>query len=92
MIEKRDTRWFCINPDCGAVLGKVIGSELYVSEDIKDVRTRGVNLVIACSNCGTKKVWYTSDPIVKAIYQLIDAMSSAAASRMIKQVGKDLHY
>ena len=93
MVEKRVVEWYCINHSCGAVLGNVLGSELVLGNDIKgkDVQTRGPNLVIKCPQCSTPKVWYTSDPIVRSLYQLIDATVSVMAHRMMKEVGEKTH-
>jgi hypothetical protein len=89
-MEGRDTRWFCINQSCGFVLGRVLGSELEVSEEVTNLQTRGVNLAIKCPSCDTVKVWYTADPIVRAIYQLIDTVTTVSAERMVKKVSREL--
>jgi ribosomal protein S27E len=93
MPEKKVIDWYCINHSCGAVLGTVLGSELVVSKDstVESVQTRGPNLVVKCGSCGTQKVWYTSDPIVRSIYQLVDATVSIMAARMMKEIGEKSH-
>ena len=74
--------WMCI--ECGHVLGQVVGGELKPSGvPSKNAITRGPNLVITCGECGKVKVWYTADQVVRAVYQLIDAIASAMAGRMI---------
>ncbi len=78
--------WLCI--ECGLELGEVAGGELTPSSKVpqKNLRTRGPNLVVVCPNCGATKTWYTADPVVRALYQLIDAMSTALARRVISQL------
>lgn len=89
-MEGRDNRWFCVNQECGFVLGNVVGSELHVGKEVTNVSTRGVNLAIVCPECSTLKIWYTADPIVRSIYQLIDAISAESAKRLIKKVSREL--
>jgi len=86
---QRNNEWYCIG--CDQVLGLVLGSELTLAEGIggEFVQTRGPNLVIKCPSCGSKKVWYTADPIVRAMYQLVDAISSVAASRMVHTISEE---
>lgn len=90
---KRNTRpssdWLCI--DCGYVMGTVIGGELKPAGDVKEVRTNGPNLVLTCPTCGFVKQWYTSDPVVRAVYQLVNAISEVAAQAMIEQMSKAVH-
>ncbi len=80
--------WQCIS--CGEVLGEVAGGELTPSEKVpsKYIRTRGPNLVITCPSCGAVKCWYTADPIVRAMYQLVDALASALAKRVLSQLSE----
>jgi len=87
---QRNNEWYCIG--CDKVLGFVLGSELVLAEDIggKLVQTRGPNLVIKCPTCESKKVWYTADPVVRAIYQLVEAISSVAAKRMVTAVADEI--
>ena len=75
--------WLCV--ECGLELGEVQGGELVPSEKVPqaNLRTRGPNLAVTCPNCGSVKTWYTADPIVRALYQLIDAMVTVAAKRMV---------
>lgn len=86
----RMSEWFCINEECKRCLGNVLGGEFQPEENITGqfIRTRGPNLVIKCPDCGTLKVWYTADPITRAIYQLVDAIATQAAKRMIYKVGE----
>lgn len=90
MAEKKIIEWYCINHSCGEVIGNVLGSELLVNKqhNVESVQSRGPNLVVKCGNCGTQKVWYTSDPIVRSIYQLVDATVSIMANRMLKEIGE----
>jgi uncharacterized Zn finger protein len=78
--------WQCI--ECGAKLGDVMGGEFTPGEDVpqKNIHTRGPNLVVTCPHCGAIKTWYTSDPIVKATYQLVEAVTTQMAKRLIHQV------
>ncbi len=78
--------WLCIN--CGTKLGEVAGGELTpaVSVPSTNVRTRGPNLVVVCPNCGATKQWYTADPVVRAMYQLVDALATALAKRVLNQL------
>ena len=91
MNNRRSTEWYCIS--CNRVLGEVLGGEFKPAENISgdSIQTRGPNLVVTCPDCGTQKVWYTADPIVRAMYQLVDAIVTVAANRMVMVVGKRLH-
>jgi hypothetical protein len=82
--------WYCINEECNRELGEVLGSEFHPASDVggENLQTRGPNLVVRCPNCGTPKVWYTADPITRAMYQLVDAISTQAAKRMISKVSE----
>ncbi len=82
--------WRCINEQCGRTLGRVFGGEYQPSDDFSasKVQTRGPNLVITCPDCGTQKVWYTADPITRAMYQLVDAIATQGAKRMIRKVSE----
>lgn len=86
----KGTIWYCINEDCKHGLGNVLGGEYYPGEDIsgEQLQTRGPNLVVKCPECETQKVWYTADPITRALYQLIDAIATQAARRMISKVSE----
>ncbi len=81
--------WLCIN--CGTKLGEVAGGELTPAEKVpsKNIRTRGPNLVVVCPDCGATKQWYTADPVVRAMYQLVDALATALAKRVIHQLSVD---
>jgi len=86
----KSSEWFCINEECRKVLGEVMGGEFFPGEGIigKFLQTRGPNLVVTCPECGTQKVWYTADPITRALYQLVDAISTQSAKRMISKVSE----
>ncbi len=81
-----NNEWLCIN--CGEVLGHVLGGELRPSVNGEQCVTRGPNLVITCPSCGSVKTFYTADPIVRAIYQLVDAISSELARRVLRQLSE----
>ncbi len=83
-----NNEWLCIN--CGEKLGEVAGGELTPAEAVpqKNVRTRGPNLVVVCPHCGATKTWYTADPVVRAMYQLIDAMVNVMAKRLVSQISE----
>jgi len=89
MARSNDTNWVCI--PCGYSLGTVIGGEFNPSVDGKFIRTSGANLSVVCPNCGATKIFYTSDPIVRAIYQLVNALSAVAAKSMVEDIGSFLH-
>ncbi len=80
------TIWYCINEDCRYELGSVLGGEYYPADSVSGghLQTRGPNLVVKCPGCGTQKVWYTADPITRAMYQLVDAVATQGARRMVK--------
>ena len=82
--------WLCIQ--CGEHLGDVAGGELTPSEKIpqKNLRTRGPNLVVVCPNCGSTKTWYTADPVVRALNQLVDAVATSLARRVIHLVSEQM--
>jgi hypothetical protein len=86
----KTSEWFCVNDECRRHLGSVLGGEFHPAEDIggQHMQTRGPNLVITCPECATPKVWYTADPITRALYQLVDAISTQAARRMISKVSE----
>lgn len=91
MVEMaKKVSWYCVS--CSKILGEVLGSELTLAGGIggENVQTRGPNLCIKCPDCGSKKIWYTSDPIVRAMYQLVDSISSVAARRMITAVAEEM--
>lgn len=83
-MERRINNWYCVA--CSYVLGQVLGSEFRPDKSLTGdlLETRGPNLVVKCPECGTKKVWYTADPIVRALYQLSDALATELAGRAIK--------
>ena len=78
--------WYC--PQCSANLGSVVGGEFHTKFGEPYLRTSGPNLVCTCPECGNIKTWYTADAVVRAIHQLVDAVASAAAKAMIREVGK----
>ncbi len=84
------TIWYCINEDCRHELGSVLGGEYYPADSILggNLQTRGPNLVVRCPECDTQKVWYTADPITRAMYQLVDAVATQGARRMVKTVSE----
>jgi hypothetical protein len=85
MDSVRRNTWVCIS--CGKVLGNVVGGEIYPANiPVNNVHTSGPNLIFTCDDCGATKVWYTSDPVVRAVYQLIDSVSSVAAKSMLSQL------
>lgn len=81
--------WLCV--DCGFILGKVIGGELHPEIPPGKMRTNGPNFVVTCPECGRVKVWYTADPIVRAIYQLTDAMASTAARATVRAISQEMN-
>lgn len=83
----KTSEWFCVNEDCRRELGSVLGGEFTPAEDIggRLLQTRGPNLVVTCPVCGTPKVWYTADPITRALYQLVDVTATQAARRMVSK-------
>jgi hypothetical protein len=87
MMQKSD--WLCIN--CGERLGGVFGGELYPSVPSDKLRTSGPNLAVTCPKCGSIKIFYTSDPVVRAVYQLVNAISDVAAKSMVNQMGRVIH-
>lgn len=80
--------WVCVQ--CSTKLGTIIGGELRAEVPSGHCLTRGPHLVVTCPDCGAEKTFYTSDQVVRATYQLIDALSSEFAKRMVKIVGSRL--
>jgi ribosomal protein S27E len=78
--------WMCIS--CGRSLGRVLGGEFYPNVDGANIRTNGPNLTVTCPDCGSVKTWYTSDPVVRAVYQLVEAVAEVSARAMIEQMGR----
>lgn len=89
MSKPVKSEWVCIN--CGDVLGHVLGGELYPSVSGEFLHTKGPNLDVTCPKCKARKVFYTSDPVVRAIYQLVGVLSDVSAKAMIEQLGKYIH-
>ena len=87
----KSSEWYCVNDQCRKRLGHVLGGEFKPDEEItgKNLQTRGPNLVVHCPKCNTPKVWYTADPITRALYQLIDAIATQSAKRMIRKVSEE---
>jgi ribosomal protein S27E len=83
------TEWLCIQ--CGAVLGHVFGGEFYPDVPGKQLRTNGPNLVVTCPSCSHIKTFYTSDPVVRAMYQLVNAISDVAAKSMVAEMAKAIN-
>ena len=76
--------WYC--PDCSNHMGKIIGGELHVNlENVSEVRTVGTRLVLVCKQCGRSKVWFPSDPTIRAMNMLIDAFASNLATTMARE-------
>jgi ribosomal protein S27E len=82
----RSTEWLCIS--CSRSLGTVLGGEYHPSVAGSQLQTSGPNLKVTCPDCGQVKIFYTSDPVVRALYQLIDAVASASATAMIRQISR----
>lgn len=89
MTTGQKSDWLCVS--CGLVLGEVLGGELHPSVPSKHLRTSGPNLAVTCPDCGRLKIFYTADPVVRALFQLINAMSETAAASMVAQIGATLH-
>jgi len=87
-MAQYQTPWMCINEGCGHTIGFVIGGELTPAEDLMpgDISTRGSNIILRCPVCGTPKTWYSSDPLARALNQLVDVLSEAIAKRAIHVV------
>ena len=86
MNETKKPDWVCV--ECGEVLGHIIGGELQPVIEGRYCRTRGPHLVVTCPKCSATKTFYTSDTIVRAVYQLIDAIASVLAQRVLTQIGQ----
>ena len=86
MAEIKKPDWVCV--ECGCTLGHIIGGELQPTIDGKYCRTRGPHLVVTCPDCNASKTFYTSDTIVRAVYQLVDAIASVLAQRVLAQIGQ----
>lgn len=80
--------WRCVNESCSTVLGRVIGGQLEISERITGdmMNLQGPNIVFHCPDCKTRKIWYTSDNLSRAIYSLIDAMTTEFAKKAISKI------
>lgn len=86
MVRMGVSDWQCIS--CGKVLGVVSGGELRPSGvPSANLITRGPNLSVTCDMCSAEKTWYTADPIVRSVYQLVDALSTEMARKMIFKAG-----
>lgn len=85
-VRKGTSDWQCIN--CGSILGTVLGGEFHPSVAGKQLRTSGPNLVVTCPECGSVKTFYTADPVVRALYQLINAVSAEAAAATMREIGR----
>lgn len=80
--------WLCVK--CGEVLGTIVGGELHPAPGCP-TRTAGPNLIVQCPACNASKVFYTSDPVVRAVYQLVDAVATVAAKSMMAEIGRAVH-
>jgi hypothetical protein len=89
MEKSFKSEWYCVQ--CSAVLGKVFGNEFVPDVPGANLRTSGPNLVVTCPECGATKVWYTSDPVVRAVYQLVNTLSAVAAKAMVEEIGAEIH-
>ncbi len=84
-----NSSWLCIQ--CGEVLGEMIGGELRPDKSVTGdhLITRGPNLVVTCPHCQSTKVFYTSDPIVRAMHQLVDALATSLARRAVRELSEE---
>lgn len=91
MPKGRVSDWKCVNDQCNRTLGQVLGGEFHPSEDFSadQLQTRGPNLVVKCPDCDTLKIWYTADPITRAMYQLVDAIATVGARKMVRVMGEE---
>lgn len=80
--------WFCV--ECSHELGYVNGRELSPADTVPhaNISTRGSDLVIVCPNCGKTKIWYSADPLMRALNQLIDAITTALVSRLVPMLSE----
>lgn len=81
------TTWVCIS--CGHVLGDLYGQELAPRGDVQ-LKTQGSNLVITCPECGTRKIWFPADAVVRVMKQLIDVIASETARAAVRAVQQEL--
>jgi hypothetical protein len=81
----KGTDWVCVN--CGCTLGNVVAGELVVLVPPGHSITRGPHLVVTCPECAREKTFYTSDAVVRAVYQLIDAITGEFARRLVRELG-----
>lgn len=56
--NRQPKAWIC--PSCGNTLGQVVFGELYINGNA-ELNTDGINVVVYCQSCGTRKIWYTED-------------------------------
>lgn len=91
MSEQRiKSQWLCVQ--CGRELGVIAGGEFYPhTHEPIEIRTNGPNLTVVCPSCGTIKTWYTADQVVRAIYQLVDALANVSARAMTQQMSAFIH-
>ena len=85
MSERRNT-WVCIS--CGKDLGTLIGQELHPLEGVT-LWTQGANLVVTCPKCGSRKIWYPADPLLRVLKQFIDVIASETAKSAVRAVGAE---
>lgn len=81
------TTWVCIN--CGNVLGDLHGQELAPKDNVS-LKTQGANLVVTCPECGTRKIWFPADAVVRVMKQLIDVIASETARAAVRAVSQEL--
>lgn len=86
-----DPNWYCINSECGGVIGLVIGGELSLHKTVnpEEVTTSGPNLIVKCPRCGQRKIWFTSDASVRALNQLMDVMASGMAKIALRKMSRE---
>lgn len=80
------TQWYCVS--CGHVLGHVVGGEFQPAVGGECLMTRGPNLAVTCPECGTVKTFYTADPIVRAVYQFVDAIVTVMTRRLLANLSE----
>lgn len=84
--------WYCVDSQCDKVLGHIVGGELHVSDrvDPSSIRSRGNGLIIECPECGTKKIWYSSSPLVRSLEQFLETMAELIARRALNIIHTEL--
>lgn len=92
MTIKEFPSWYCVNSTCDEVLGHIVVGEIHLADTIDPgtVESRGNGMIISCPKCGTKKVWYSSSPLVRSLEQFINVLSEIIAKRSLNIIHKDL--